>query len=116
LFVTNDSALADNEGIIVIYDNNNYTVPHTTPSYELLEADVHWATVGGSDENIFSTIQIAKHETYLHAMFDGIHSPDSNDNFHGPPSVAPQPYEEYLIKIERNKVMQNLKGYRDVNE
>ena len=118
LFITENQTLADNQGILVIYDINNYTEPYRILDnvWCLSNADVYWLTVGGNDENVQKSIDIARHETYLHAFFDGIHSPDGGDNFYGPPNVSPQPHEQYLLKLIRNKTEQNFKGFKDINE
>ncbi len=115
LYVTEDSALAEDHGIRVIYSNNNETVTHRDPNnmWILSNAEVYWKI---RPDYYLNTIQTGQHETYLHAIIDGVHSPDNGDNFHGPPGVGPQPHEEYLLQIVRNKIRQDMKGYKDVTE
>ena len=54
------------------------------------------------NEDFDHSIQTGRHETYLHAIIDGVHSPDNRDLFHIDSYTddypRPRLYERYLYR------------------
>ncbi|RMG27595.1 MAG: hypothetical protein D6732_19955, partial [Methanobacteriota archaeon] len=114
VYVTTDSALAEDYGIRLIYDSNNETVTHHLDPDDptiISNAEIYWL-IRAAPADYLSDIE-GMHELYLHGMIGPIHSPDPQDLFHGPAGINFHPYEKYLLQIVWNKRTKNLKGYED---